>query len=93
MANKLTPPDYECCQAEKPGNGPFTVGGSIGNPKNGYRVRCESKPRVIVTEREPAEDGSRGSMSLCEDCLTVFYKQQGREFADVEEILQPREPA
>lgn len=78
----LTPPDSERCQAEVPGNGPFTIGGKIGNPKNGYRVRCENKPSVIVIEKRPGPDGKRGSMSLCAKCLVVFRKQCGEDFAD-----------
>jgi hypothetical protein len=63
------------------------MGGPIGDPKNGYRVRCGNKPTVIVTEREPGEDGLHGSMSLCDGCLAVLHKQRGKEFADVEKIL------
>lgn len=77
----LTPPDVSRCQAEKPGNGPFTIGGEIGNPKRGYRVRCTSKPVVIAKEAEPGSDGRRGSMSLCAECQTAMIKQCGKGFA------------
>ncbi len=72
----LIPPDPDRCQAKVPGNGPFTMGGPIGNPKNGYRVRCENRADVIITEDEPGPDGLRGSMSLCAECLGVLRKQQ-----------------
>ncbi len=85
---ELTPPDRDRCQADVPGNGPFTMGGPIGDPKNGYRVRCGNKPTVIVTEREFGQDGQRGSMSLCEGCLAELHKQKGRKFADVQAIVR-----
>lgn len=84
----LKPPDKDRCQADVPGNGPFTVGGKIGDPRNGYRVRCENKPTVIVTERVPGPDGLRGSMSLCATCLEAFHAQLGKDHAD-EERLAP----
>jgi hypothetical protein len=71
----LTPPDLKRCQAEKPGNGPFSMGGPIGNPLNGYRVRCDSKPKFIATENKPGDDGRVGSMSLCGSCKDVMLKQ------------------
>jgi len=78
MSDKpLTPPDLERCQAYVPGNGPFTMGGYIGDPRDGYRVRCESKPTVIVTEVAPASDGHKGSMALCDECLVAFKGQDG----------------
>lgn len=83
MSGTLTPPDLKCCQAEKPGNGPFTIGGAIGNPKNGYRVRCDAVPTVIVTEREPGDDGLCGSMSLCDGCHGEFQKMFGVDSRDV----------
>ena len=78
---KLTPPDPNQCQAEVPGNGPFTMGGAIGDPRRGYRVRCTNKPVVVATEVERGADGHRGSMSLCESCLEAFKKQMGEDFA------------
>ena len=71
-AKPLTPPDLKWCQAEKPGNGPFTMGGTIGNPLNGYRVRCDAKPTCIVTESRPGADGRVGSMALCDACRFVM---------------------
>lgn len=89
----LTPPDKERCQADVPGNGPFTLGGKIGNPKNGYRVRCENKPSVIVSERVPGPDGLRGSMSLCQGCHAELLKQHGPNYAPVTVALNEEEPA
>lgn len=85
----LTPPDKERCQADVPGAGPFTVGGKIGNPRNGYRVRCENQPAVIVSERAPGADGLRGSMSLCAKCLKELISQHGPDYAPVTAVLTP----
>lgn len=74
------------CQADVPGNGPFTIGGEIGDPRNGYRVRCKNKPTVIVTERDYGPDGEKGSMSLCKNCLAAFFFQMGADYADVKKI-------
>lgn len=82
----LAPPDVERCQARKPGNGPFTMGGPIGDPRDGYRVRCENKPTVIVTEKKPGKDGLIGSMSLCPECLEVFQEALPANFADIKRI-------
>jgi hypothetical protein len=70
----LTPPDRKQCQADVPGNGPFTMGGEIGDPKNGYRVRCKNEPVVIAYEVEPGPDGLMGAMSLCPKCLEAFRR-------------------
>ncbi len=80
-ALSLTPPDPERCQADKPGNGPFTIGGEIGDPKNGYRTRCRSKPEVIAVEVKPGGDGQRGSMALCGPCKAAMIKERGQGFA------------
>jgi len=81
----LTPPDLKQCQADVPGNGPFTIGGEIGNPRNGYRVRCKNKPTVIATEKVAA-DGLQGSMSLCDSCRAAFLKQMGEDYATFKSI-------
>lgn len=73
--SELIPPDPKQCQAEVPGNGPFTMGGEIGDPRNGYRVRCKNKPTWIATEKKPGADGFTGSMSLCEACKAAMEKQ------------------
>ena len=83
---ELKPVDLERCQADKPGNGPFVVGGEIGNPLNGYRVRCRDKPTVIAKENMPGEDGKCGAMSLCGDCKKAFIKQLGKDYASFSEI-------
>jgi hypothetical protein len=78
----LIPPDPNRCQADVPGNGPFTMGGEIGDPRNGYRIRCKAKPVVVATERQPGPDGLRGAMSLCASCRGAMVKQLGAGFAD-----------
>lgn len=66
----LIPPDPDQCQAEVPNEHTFmTLGGVPG------RVRCKKRPSVIVTENSPGEDGKRGYMSLCAECVEVFKKQ------------------
>jgi len=66
----LIPPDKKRCQAEKPNGVNFmTLGGRR------EMVRCSNKPTVIITETKPGEDGQKGSMSLCPDCLIVFRDQ------------------
>lgn len=84
----LEEPDLEQCQADKPGNGPFTMGGEIGDPKNGYRTRCKAGPTVIATEKRPGEDGRRGSMSLCDDCLKALRKELGDDHVTLEPICK-----
>jgi len=79
----LTPPDKKRCQAMVPTGGQFQVGGEIGDPKDGYRIRCRNTPTVIATENEPGEDGLIGEMSLCNDCLKVFRKQMPKGFATI----------
>jgi len=84
----MIPPDLNRCQADVPGNGPFTLGGEIGNPRNGYRVRCKAKPVVVATECQPGPDGLCGSMSLCASCQGAMVKQLGADFADFEAIVK-----
>lgn len=81
----LTPVDLGRCQAEKPGNGPFIMGGAIGDPRNGYRVRCDAVPSVVVREKS-STGGAPGAMSLCRDCLEVFDADVGIHTVDVEEV-------
>lgn len=94
----LTPPDFSRCQAEKPGNGPFTMGGEIGDPRNGYRVRCRETSTVVATEKNPGKDGRRGSMSLCDSCRSVLVKQLGEDYASfvpikLEDLLREAQKA
>lgn len=73
-AKPLIPADTKRCQAMKPGNGPFTLGGPIGDPRDGYRERCTTASRVVVVELVPGKDGRCGSMSLCASCHAVFVQ-------------------
>lgn len=81
MSTKLTPPDLERCQANKPGPGPFVMGGETGDPRNGWRVRCRNVPTLIATERRAGPDGQRGSMALCDECTAALKSQLGESFA------------
>jgi hypothetical protein len=63
----LEPPDKKQCQADVPNGTNF---GRV----DVLRVRCTTKPIVIVKEKKPGADGRRGSMSLCGACLTEFQK-------------------
>ncbi len=71
----LTPTDSKRCQADVPGNGPFTLGGEIGDPKNGYRTRCKNRPTWVATEKKPGPDGLKGSMALCDLCKSMMEQQ------------------
>jgi len=75
---KLTPPDVNQCQAEKPVDTNFMT---LGGPSVGTMERCTNKPVCIVTENKPGKDGQVGSMSLCQDCLKQFNKQLGPDYA------------
>ena len=77
----LIPPDRERCQSYKPnGESAWTLGG-------GHRmVQCKNRPVFIATENEPGEDGAIGSMSLCQECLVVFHKQMGVDYATLTPI-------
>lgn len=67
----LIPPDLKQCQAEKTtGDSFMTIGGRPGKME-----RCKAVPTVVVRERKPGEDGRRGSMSLCDSCLTAFRER------------------
>ena len=83
---KLTPPDLDRCQADKPGAGPFALGGETGDPRNGYLMRCRNQPIWIATEKEPGDDGQKGSMSLCDACRKVCETQDGLPAFNVERI-------
>jgi hypothetical protein len=79
---KLTPPDPERCQARVPGPGPFALGGDLGDPNDGWRVRCKNEPTVFAVEKRPGDDGQIGSMSLCEGCKAEMLRQLGDDFAN-----------
>lgn len=74
----MIPIDKERCQAEKPNGESFmTLGG-------GHKmIRCENKPTVIATETTAGEDGLKGSMTLCDECLKVAEKQLPEGFFDI----------
>lgn len=74
----MTPVDLERCQAV-PTGAPFQMGGEIGDPKNGYRVRCRTPPSWVATLL--TGDGKRGSMSLCDSCKAAMLRQLGPHFA------------
>lgn len=60
---ELIPPDLERCQFEQHKREPFRIGAP-----NGWVVeRCEAKPAVVATEKEPMNDGRHGAMSLCQE--------------------------
>lgn len=84
----LIPPDRDRCQADVPTQGPFQLGGEIGDPNNGYRRRCRNAPAWIATETRPGRDGLRGSMSLCEGCKAAFVRQVGASAATFEPVKE-----
>lgn len=87
MSAALTPPDRDRCQAEKPNGSSFmTLGGRPG------LERCANRPTVVAAETTPGEDGRRGGMSLCADCLAVFERQMPAGYATFAPVL-PRASA
>ena len=79
---KLIPPDYKQCQAEVRSYHPFQMGGEVYGTK-----RCESKPTVIITEcKKNEEDGKKGSMSLCDDCLIKATKKLGKNYFTIKKL-------
>jgi len=74
---KMTPPDPERCQCERPkGNNFMTLGGKVG------LARCRNKPIVIAREKAAThEDGEIGEMSLCPHCMNKMTEQMGADFA------------
>lgn len=61
----LTPPDYNQCQCEITTTLGFM---QMGGPRK-TTERCKNKPTMLMEEREPGEDGQRGSMTVCDDCF------------------------
>lgn len=81
---ELTPPDLECCQAERPNDNSFmTLGGVVG------RVRCKNKPTKLLTENKPGKDGRIGSMTLCDHCFGVFQEQMPAGYATATDLEKP----
>ena len=68
---KLVPPDETQCQAERRNS--FM---RMGSPEI---ERCNNKPKWVVTEAKPGDDGKRGSMSLCETCYNHMVQQLGSD--------------
>ena len=66
---KLTPADLERCQAEM--RSFMTLGPGMH--------RCEKAAEYVVRERTPGEDGLKGEMSLCSDCLKVWADQMTKK--------------
>lgn len=72
--NILDPIDVRRCQAIKPnGNSFMTIGGVVG------RERCKNTATCIIIQISPAEDGLRGGMSVCNECLEVAKFQLGAD--------------
>lgn len=92
----LIPPDLEQCQCLKANKtwSPFNLGPADVNPRTGEKRggsrrqdrqwRCQEKPVCIVEEKEPAEDGLQGSMSLCGGCYVEACIQLGHKIELVE---------
>lgn len=71
---ELEPVDPERCQCLIQGGSFMTFG---PRPVE----RCKRKPYYIVTETKPAEDGLKGSMSLCKKCYEKFTERFPADFA------------
>jgi hypothetical protein len=80
---KLIPPDLKRCQCE-------WIGGSFMTFGPRPTIRCDFKPTVIVTERNP-DDGVRGSMSLCDKHLQNLIEQKGSSFFTMKSIKRSRQ--
>jgi hypothetical protein len=78
-SKSLIQPDNERCQAEKLSGSFMTLG-----PRQ--MERCHNKPVVIAEESNPGEDGQKGSMSLCEECLIVFKSKYPKGYATFKKI-------
>lgn len=81
-AKSLVAPDRAQCQAEIPNVVTFmTLGGRF------ERLRCTSRPTVIVTEVRLGSDGKHGSMALCHPCWAQALKQLGPWSISAEPII------
>lgn len=83
----LIPPDTEQCQAEHTAPTNFMT---LGGPPVGTMVRCKNKPTHLLKENKPDEDGRRGSMTLCDECLAVFKKEFPASFATITPLKKKR---
>ena len=86
MPKPLEPVDYDRCQADVPGPGPFVMGGDTGDPKNGWRIRCPNRAIFIAAEKKKGADGRIGSMSLCIRCKPKLIELLGEDFAYITPI-------
>lgn len=77
----LIPVDVDRCQAMKPNGANFMTFGGVSR-----MVRCDNKPLYIATEKVAGSDGLKGSMSVCQTCMTQFMKQGMGDKADIESI-------
>jgi|TARA_R110000851_G_scaffold308922_1_gene468097 hypothetical protein len=78
----MIPIDKERCQTEKPNRQSFmTLGG------NHKMIRCENVPTVIATETNADNEGLKGSMTMCDDCLKVAEKQLPKGFFDLVPLI------
>lgn len=71
----LIPPDKKRCQAMKREGSFMTLG-----PRPPAE-RCTNVPTVIAKENKHNEDGRRGSMSLCDECLKELVRRTGKNYA------------
>lgn len=78
----MTPIDKDRCQAEMQNGATFMTLG--GRPK---MARCVNKPTVIVTETKAGDDGLKGSMCLCDNCLRVAETQLPKGFFDIVKLI------
>jgi len=76
----LTPPDLKQCQAEITPSHGFMRLGPRPQPE-----RCKNKPTVLVTKNKPGKDNQRGSMTLCDGCLSEFRRRFPKDFATIQD--------
>lgn len=78
----LDPPDLKRCQVEITETlGPFRMGGPPVKTE-----RCKNKPIVVAIEKEPGDDGRKGSMSICARCLGEAFELFKRNAAPAMEF-------
>lgn len=82
-AKPLIPADPLRCQAEISNGVNFMT---LGGRKE--MIRCNNRPAVIATEKQPGPDGQHGSMSLCTSCMVQFLKQSPADYASFEEVKE-----
>lgn len=70
MTAKLTSADVTQCQCEVTTTPGFMQLGGVKTTE-----RCKNRPTAILHEAEAGPDGQKGSMSVCNSCLTEFEKK------------------